>query len=948
MEDTVSFVFGRHRVVPHRRALLTDGVDVTVSGRPFDLLLALIERRDRVVLKDELMRLVWPGRVVEEGNLTVHIASLRKLLGDDVISTVSGRGYRFVAPVEEDASDSGVLTASHAPAGTLPSEGRRTNVPLASSPLIGRNSAIAAVTSLVEAHRVVTLVGVGGIGKTRLAVEVGRQISDRCRDGAWVVELGPLASGGLIPSAIASALRLDIAGCADPVAGVAMALESREMVLVLDNCEHVIEPAARIVEALVRASRNLRVLVTSREGLRIEGEALYQVIPLAVPATGVSCPPNLLAYSAVELFVARASAAQQSFPVDEDSLVQVASICRRLDGIPLAIELAAARATALGLRELLDRLDDRFALLTGGRRTALQRHQTLRAALDWSFELLREIDQAVFRRLAIFAGDFSLDAALHVGTDDAIDNNDVVDSITNLVAKSLIALEVEGGAVRYRLLETTRAYALEKLNLSGDRDLTARRHAEHHRNLFERAMSEWQSDNTAEWLAVYARRLDDVHAAIDWASSPGHDAAIGAELTAAAVPLWIELSLIDEGLSRTERAIAALETSRHQTKKHMMVLYAALARLQLYSVKSFKICGDAWAKALSVAKELQDEEYQLHILWGAYAGSMTGGKFPAALDIANKFRQTARTIGKAEVLIGHRMIGTALSRLGDQVTARMHTDMMLEEYDPPIGNSHSVMFGGDQRALARGTLARILWLQGFSDQAMAEVRQSCKLIDQDVSVLCHRLITFACPVALWSGNLAEAKQYSEILQEFTAERVSEMRDHGDCIAGEISLTEGDAETALYLLKRAVTSIRQRGSVQHLTWQLMVMARALSGIGRTAESVAALDEALHRCERFGEGWCRPELIRIKADILVQGAADITPAIGRKLTNALVLARRQGARAWELRIATTLARLRVEEGRNDLAADVLKPVYGEFTEGFSTPDLRGARAVLQQLV
>jgi predicted ATPase/DNA-binding winged helix-turn-helix (wHTH) protein len=945
-DPTKAFLFGRFCLVPDRRALLADGIDVALTSRPFDILLALLERRDRVVLKDELLQIVWHGRVVEEVNLSVHVASLRKLLGSGVITTVSGRGYQFVAAVEEVDSIRKLGNAKDLPLGQELPDRLQTNLPAAASALIGRDVATTAVTTLLETNRVVTLIGAGGIGKTRLAIEVARQMSHRYRDGAWLVELGPLSRGELVPSAIASALRLDIAGRADPIGAITLALQSKQLLLVLDNCEHLIGAVANVVEAVIRAGPEVRILVTSREALRTEGEFQYQVASLTVPDSDTQNTGDLSCYSAVQLFVARARAAQQNLAINEDGLKLVASICRSLDGIPLSIELAAARVAGLGLRQLMDRLDDRFAVLTGGRRTALPRHQTLRATLDWSYELLTETDRIVFGRLAIFAGDFGLDAALFVTTAGIITPAEALESITNLVAKSLVAIETEGVSSRYRLLETTRAYALEKLNLSNERDETAHRHAAYHRDLIEHALAEWQSENTAEWLAIYARRMDDVHAALDWATSPGHDATIGAELTAATVPLWIELSLIDEGIDWTDRAIAALQLCPARTKRHSMVLYAALARLQLYSVTSFKICGDAWAKALLVADDIQDTDFQLHVLWGAYAGSMTGGKFPEALDIANTFLQTANG-SLPEELIGHRMIGTALSRLGDQITARMHTELMLDNYRPPEGRSHSAMFGGDQRALARGTFARILWLQGFADQALREVRESCEFMDQDLSVTCHRLIAFGCPVSLWAGQLAEAERYSDILQEFTAERASEMRDHAKSIAGEIALARGDAEKALSLLTPAIDAIRQRGSVQHLTWQLSVMARALAGVGKPAEALTALDEALSRCERFGEGWCRPELIRIKTEVLLQKTGDVTPAIVRQLAEALLLARNQGARAWEIRIATTLAQLRLREGRKREAIDVLTPVYNELTEGFSTPDVQLAKTLLQDL-
>jgi tetratricopeptide (TPR) repeat protein len=378
-----------------------------------------------------------------------------------------------------------------------------------------------------------------------------------------------------------------------------------------------------------------------------------------------------------------------------------------------------------------------------------------------------------------------------------------------------------------------------------------------------------------------------------------------------------------------------------------MMLSAALARLQLYSVSNFRACGEAWAKALRLADEVGDTDYAQHILWGAYAGFMSAGQFREAFDVAGQFRKLADGRDRAEQLIGHRMIGNALSRLGDQVAARAHTEMMLNNYAPSPAGTHATMFGGDQRALARAARARILWLQGFPDQALQEIEDSCETSDQDLSILSHRLVAFACPVALWTGNLAEAERTARILRKFTAERASEMRDHVDCIVGEVRLAQGDPEGALTLLRTAIDSLRRRGAVQHLTWQLSVLARARAQMGELPESLALLAEALRRCKRFGEGWCRPELARIKAEMLFRGSSQPDPAVDRLLAAALRLAHRQGARSWELRIATSLARLRMIQGRRRAALDVLKPVYRTFTEGFATADLQEADSLLREL-
>jgi len=435
------------------------------------------------------------------------------------------------------AEQSTSATGAAAPPATPP-----TNLPASSSELIGREAETRDVVDLVTRHRLVTLTGVGGIGKTRLALEVARHLLPDFVDGVWLAELAPLSDPGLVPVSVAVALKLALPDRAESPERVAAALGDKGLLLVLDNCEHVIDAAARMAEAVLRAAPHARVVATSREPLRAPGEYVYRVPSLEVPHEDTDDREELLQTAAVSLFVARVRAVEARFSPDARTAAITGAVCRRLDGIPLAIELAAARTAALGVGELAARLDDRFRLLTGGHRTALPRQQTLRATLDWSYELLPAIEQTVLRRLAVFAGGFTLEAASAVVTADDLDAPEVVNIVTNLAAKSLIVVEIADGDAQYRLLETTRVYALEKLADSGELDQVARRHAQHYQVFFERAEAEWDRP-TLEWLAVYGRHLDNVRTALDWAFSPRGDASIGVALTSSALPLWFHQSL---------------------------------------------------------------------------------------------------------------------------------------------------------------------------------------------------------------------------------------------------------------------------------------------------------------------------------------------------------------------------------------------------------------------
>jgi predicted ATPase/DNA-binding winged helix-turn-helix (wHTH) protein len=476
--------FGRFRLHARRRELLADGIFVPIGSRALDILMVLIEARGELVTKDELLSRVWSGTVVEENTLQFQISTIRKVLGEDrdFIKTISGRGYRFVSEITELTSQNDTAFASLA-APQWPAVLPPTNLWASTSDFIGREVQFQEAAELVAAHRLVTLAGVGGAGKTRLGIELARHLSPKFADGVWVVELGLLSDPELVLPAIATVL--GIAGDLTSPKQLVAALAAKDVLLVLDNCEHVIDAAARIAEVFLHGSATVRLIATSREPLRVDGECVYPVPPLDVPAAGVEHFEDVTRYGAVQLFIVRARAAEPRLSLDERFGVALAKICRGLDGIPLAIEFAASRAAVLGIEELADGLDQCFDLLTSGRRTASPRHQTLRATFDWSHELLSETERMVLRRLAIFAGGFRLEAAIGIAESAEITRREVVDCLADLVAKSLVTADVEGAIMHYRLLETTRAYMLEKLIASGECDEIARRHAEYFLNLFQ-------------------------------------------------------------------------------------------------------------------------------------------------------------------------------------------------------------------------------------------------------------------------------------------------------------------------------------------------------------------------------------------------------------------------------------------------------------------------------
>jgi predicted ATPase/DNA-binding winged helix-turn-helix (wHTH) protein len=707
--------FGPFRLLPAQRLLLEGDKPVRLGSRALDMLIALVEHPGEVVSRDELMARVWPNTHVDEGNLKFQISALRRTLGggNRYLVNIPGRGYSFVAPV---ARAEGARIAAPEP----PQTENAHNLPALLTRLIGREDTITRLGNQLLRQRLLTIVGAGGIGKTSVALAVAEQLIPAYEHGVWLIDLAPLADPRLVPSALADALGFEIRA-ENPLPGLVASFRDKEMLLVLDNCEHVIDAAAALAVGVLAGAPGVQLLATSREPLRIEGERVHRLSPLAsAPASARLTAAEALGFPAVQLFFERAAATLDEFELTDADAPIAAEICGRLDGIALAIELAAARVDTFGVRGVAAHLDDRFQLLTRGRRTALPRHRTLRATLDWSYKLLPEPERVVLRRLAIFAGGLTEEAASAVAASAEIAASEVVESLANLVTKSLVSVDVGGVMVRYRPPESIRAYALQRLIESGEREQIARRHAEYHLGLFKRAEAEAETRPMDEWLAEYRPRTDNLRAALDWAFSPGGDASIGVALTAASVPLWVDLSMMAECRRHIERALARLTSVADLDPRQEMHLHAALGVSLNYTTGPVPETEAAWAKTLEIAKSLGDLEYQLRALRGLWAHWMNAGEYRASLAMADEFSALAAITGDSVALgAADRMAGIILHYLGDQTGARQHLERRLARAVSTVRQSPPVRFLIDQRVAARALLARILWLQGFPDQAAA-------------------------------------------------------------------------------------------------------------------------------------------------------------------------------------------------------------------------------------
>src|SRR6202171_5734005 len=937
--------FGPFRLYAAQRLIEREGVPLHLGGRALDILIVLVEQASEVVSKNDLMARVWPGVTVDEGSLRVHVAALRKALGDGeagarYLTTLTGQGYCFVAPISRSSAPRRLEAASSKP-------GQAHNLPTRLTRMVGRDQTVQEVSERLKTERFVTIVGPGGIGKTTVAVSVGYKLLTEFAGAVQFFALGPLNDPHLIPGTVASALGLPVQSV-DPIPGLIGFLRGKRMLLILDSCEHVIETAALLAERIFEEAPQVQILATSRESLRVEGEHVHRLSPLGSPPDDASLTAaQALGFPAVQLFVERAIGSGRRFELNDADAPVVGEICRRLDGIALAIELAAGRADAYGIQETLVLLNDRFKLLWEGRRTALPRHQTLRATLDWSYDLLSKLERSILCRLSVFVGVVTLEAARAVAAGDDVDETEVVTVLVGLVAKSLMSADTSAPATRYRLLDTTRAYAFAKLSETGEAGEVKRRHASYFLDLLERVDGNSFTPLQAKSFAVFADQLGNVRTALEWCFAERGDGVLGVALAAASAPLFLEMSLLTECHRWTERAVAVLDDANRGTRREMD-LHAALGLSLMFTRGNSEQVGKSLIGGLELAERLGDLHSQLRLLERLHLFHVRIGNFHDALASAQRGEGVATKIGDP-VLLGQIQVALGISHHleGDSRSALGYLESALAQLplSPQINSLH---LGFDYRNRARITLARVLWIRGCPDQAVKFARQS---VEEAIRLnhpikLCMALL-WAMSVFLWNEDLESAEEYTDrFIAQAEKHSLAPYQTIGVGAKGELLVRRGDVEAGIVLLRLSLGAVRaHRYGLQ--TAFSSALAEGLSMTGRGDEALNTIDEAIALVEHNEDLFGMPELLRIKADILVSAQpADPVRAEGL-LIQSLGMARRQSALAWEWRTATTLARLWLTQGRFGEARDVLAPAYDRFTEGFDSPGLKTAKKLLDEL-
>jgi predicted ATPase/DNA-binding winged helix-turn-helix (wHTH) protein len=933
------FSFGPFRLVPRQHVLLDGGKAQRLGSRALAILTALVERPGEVVSKSDLMSVAWPDTHVEDDNLKVHVSALRRALGDGsggtrYIVSVSGRGYAFVAPVTVDRVDE------------APTEGSDNhNLPPQLTRLVGRAEPVTHLSQECRDHRLVTIVGAGGIGKTSVALAVAEASIAAFEHGVWWADFAPTRDAALLPNVLANVLGVRLVGD-DPIPELVRTLRDRQMLIVLDNCEHVVDAVAHLALEIMRAAPRVRFLATSREPLRVENEHLYRLAPLEFPSLDdASGRPDLRTFPAIQLLIERATAASADLEIKDADLPVLAEICRGLDGIPLAIEFVAPYVGVLGVRGTASRLGDRLNLLPSRRNVVLDRHQTLRATHDWSYALLDEAERTVLRRLSVFADRFALDAASQVASGDGLTASDVVDGAASLVMKSLVSVDVSGAQAHYRLLDTTRAYAFEKLRDQGEFETFIRRYAAYYAGLLFEGWSDKQRLFESGGYASLRDHLDNIRAALQWCFSPAGDLALGVRLAAGAGVYFVELGLTLEARTWSELGLGAIEDALRGTAYECMLQYAFAHALVLSSGNADE-SQRAILRTLELAVAAGDKDLELRALGGCHIFLCRTGHFNAAMPIALRARDVAdETADPEAIATAYGMLSESFYYAGDRTSAHAACETALQKA-PPDRKLNTIRFGFDQRIRALTVLAASLWHDGKPGLAATASRET---LDFSLRSQDPILIVIACywgaTIALLSGDWRTAEDMIPLMEATGRKYLIEpFPALAAAFEAEMAFRRQGGPMSPARLETTFEAVRS--SRYNPSYHAICVVEALTQAGRYSEARTLVDDLVAEMEQGGQALFIPEYHRLRGDILAaEPGADTTEAMGAYQA-AIDLAREQSSLAWELRAAIGLARL---QRRDDpvRAASLLAPLCARYADGFETVDLAAAKTLLRQL-
>ncbi len=937
--------FGPFRLFAGARRLESDdGTGVAIGGRALDLLIALVKQAGNVVSKAELVAAVWPDTVVVESALRVHVAGLRKALRDGAggtryITNVAGRGYSFVAPVRRgtlpETSDrralANTLTNSWSLAHGLPPRLTR---------LAGRDATVHALREQLTKHRFVTILGAAGIGKTTVAVSVAYDLLADFEGGVRFIDLASVSDPDLVATTVASTLGL-VVQTEDVLPPLQAFLHDKRALLILDGCEHVVERAAALGEYLFQHAPHVHLLATSREALRVEGERLHRLAPLETPASHAGLTADALqAFPAVQVFLERAVASGWTGVLTGEDVPRVAAICKRLDGVALALEIAAGFVGECGLAGTAGLLDDRFRLLRQqGRRTAPPRQQTLSALLAWSYDRLPEGERILLRRLAVFNGSFTIEAGRAVIGDAHSDPQDfLLGALTALVNKSLVSTIVEDGRVTYRLLETTRDYAFERLEESGERERVALRHAKFVTERLGR-------DERAEGGRSFVDDLGNVRTALEWSFSSGAGHAIGVRLAAAVAPRLLDVALLTECHHWSREALAVLPPVDVGTSVEF-ALQETLAISAMFTRGNGDEVRRAIERGIEIARALDDRDSELRLLQALKTFLIRVGDFVGALEAAERALALAKgSPHPSDVVDAQLMVGVSQHLCGNQTVAEHHLEEGLRA-PASAKDRRARLFGYEIRVRALLAFCRTLWLRGFPDRAVSIARRAiveAKQLNRPVAICISFIYTES--VFAWRGDWNDALRVTDELAEHARRHaLSPYLAVAASLKGELLVKTGSPREGCQLLKEAASTLAAERHAVLFTTFSGALAEGLAATGEIVEALATVDDTIAEATRRGGTFDLPDLLRLKASFLTTSSEYDERVVGALLSSAIELARSQGALAWELRALTMLTREQSRRGRPGSCLNELAAAYSKFDEGTETADLRAARHAL----
>ncbi|KWV54844.1 hypothetical protein AS026_38490 [Rhizobium altiplani] len=930
--------FGPFRLHGEHRRLFCGSEEVQLGGRAMEMLLTLARKKGELVHKEELYNAAWPGIFVHEANLKVTIASLRRALreyspAEDYIRTLIGRGYwlsdQVVAPDMQGIADLPAVANTRFPElGTV----------------IGRDAEIAELRGKIAANRLTTIVGPGGIGKTTVAVATVQLIEDEEGGLVTFIDLARATGEEFVIPSVAAALGIS-AGSQDRLEAISSILARRRALVLLDTCEHVLNAVAHLCDVVLANTRDVRIVATSRQALRAKREVVFQLAPLEVPPSGRTyTAEQVVRYSAPQLLVERASE-KGKYKVGDKDASAVAEICRRLDGSPLAIELISPRLTSRSAPDVLRELGDRFTTLVGAAQDGPLRQQTLLATLEWSYALLTKSEAAVLRSVSIFMGTFDMDAVVNVVVHHDLDPTAVFDAIAGLRAKSMLSVEQIAGGMRYRLLDSTRAFAGNLLETSGELPAVSGAHARLMLGIFARANADRARLPARPWHAAYAGNADDLRRAIGWALFRRGDPLLGIQLVASGVPLWHELSLSEEARRNCEQALAEFDRIGCTDPALKLKLIVGLAAVSSYISADAEKATETFEAAIQLSRQIGDTNAECQAL-GAFARyRLLPGNQTEVWKILKGLKRVAMRSNNRPAKWEHEFLLTEVDIIHCQYPPAIARMEMLRQELRGVSDGSVSRFDLDPKIRSETAISAMTWLgsrrpgTGLSGAKVTarealEAHHGWTLIYSYV----HGILFVLSECEEW----ALAKHYADLLKD-TIYR------HGmpawipvaNCHIEALDALSGfrtDPDGLMSAFDELRTGLRQMG--RHVYYALLI--RALYAHGHVDQGVQILDYL------FDIGPQRsmvPELLRLRAvkERSVGRNEDALSTLQRSLT----VAEENGAWAWRIRCATDLATLLRDRMQVDEAKRVLEPVYGQFLDGFDIPDLQRAGNLLTEL-